>query len=1314
MSVVLSFKETLISPSGAKLETFEPLVAVLDRQKDDPQLFVGNDYPANSNPNTQSLTSFRKPKPHGSILTNRSNKLSDEASKIETTYYQNYVATAGSIINCDQSSNTTTNSSNLPKSIVWRILDNSSLIEIQPVDLNYSKHTRYRAINIIAPNPIQENCITASFDSKLLKVVIDFITHDWAYYTIAIPLSEFIQSTSSQFSMSEAGNTLTPENSSNWYRLETNPPFDLKQPHLLYAISSHIIIASLKDGSLMKIYRDSPLGLPQWEVFPDSNQPLSLSNFLWGQSDKFPMHPDLSIRTAISIASVGDLLLTVSINRKLRIWQTSSMKLLFEDLLIDPSMPVVESSRESKTRAKALIGPSPMNIISILPQQQSNNTLLSSSKITNLYFATYLPLGDGSIQIWSASLDTSMYEVPTISVSNLGAEYNIVPDILDTSSTWLVNSLHLASGEKKPEDNSNNPSFLLTIMWKSNTSSVVYKAELPKTSGTNDILWHSAIIHEDSDKEYINASNSPAVTRSDRYVKWLFGPEGYSHATIEAALKIYSNHYALTRISNGSFFFGEDGEEEDEQDDLDSNSTLLRRKVCQTVGSAVSLVYNQHDSSFDYQKYRTNLSQEWERFDRLCSELERLGYEALSMVWDPSIESFWIVKASFTSVLRPAMPIELCYYNRTSNPYPKLTQSITQAIKSSSSSLSSDISLEVTEDTVSRTLQIIDAIYTFRRTLSHAHYGGFINAFEEDYTRRPQFSTNERILYIISNLIDEDSSRDTRGSLFLSLAKATNGLSDGIYGILNFLHQLMTKSNPIYNSKKTKEGQDSLGGTTSSTNRISTSGAIVLTATLHELLRTCKLFVADAIITLLATYSRPKNIDTHIQNYSKYLLLFKALQATSEFLTILPTYQGNRKFDSKLLLLSNEEDEDVEMGEGGNKQHRRRQSSSSLSSSSTINLSSRLSFFQQLILTKRSRSLNSVNITSQTLSKLVAHLWGSWNLSVHGTSASRTVAELLQANNDIAAQEFSVYLPNDSFSSFILAHVNLRNGEGSKSIDRFRAASVELSTRELTHEEAAVVSMLPNNSYNSKTSFGKGMARYFNDAAKTVDQWGYYSIRALQLAKLARVNLANLIEEEDEEEEEEKEEDNQKAKTGPSLEEEYKEIHSNLFDIAIKSTSLDDAYSALIELDMVNNYEGSGHIDEKTGLGVDTDAQIMPYVERLASLAVETGQGGRLAQYPFIGLTRVVTRFFVNKAKQSLFGVAQSAAKLAAEVTGLSGELLMKINDNTNKNHILSFYSEAIQKDSLIYYNALYSWSIEHQDLRGGKLKFFFFFFWNE
>lgn len=122
---------------------------------------------------------------------------------------------------------------------------------------------------------------------------------------------------------------------------------------------------------------------------------------------------------------------------------------------------------------------------------------------------------------------------------------------------------------------------------------------------------------------------------------------------------------------------------------------------------------------------------------------------------------------------------------------------------------------------------------------------------------------------------------------------------------------------------------------------------------------------------------------------------------------------------------------------------------------------------------------------------------------------------------------------------------------------------------------------------------------------------------------------------------------------------------------------------------MVHNFEAGSHgtLDNGSFSDVDTETLIAPYVARLATLATLTGHGSELTKYPFIGLTNVLTNFLVSKIRQSL---ANAVSMASSAINAAKKGSLANI--------------DPITKDAFIFYNILYTWNVEHGDMRAASV----------
>lgn len=1100
----------------------------------------------------------------------------------EDVYYAKCVATAGASF-----TRTKTSIGNEPRSIVWRVLQQSSILELDPVDLNLKSKVQLRKIRIHTPTPFISNCITVCENTDNGHIVIDFISESSYLYTITFSFTEFI--INSLNSMSDHGHSLIEEYASNWRSIKYPYSFDLKKPHLLYAISHKELVVSTKEGLLVKMERTTTLGDISTFLFNDPSHTSGFSRLLsWGHSDRVPGNSGLSLRAAVSIISVpqANILVTLTIHRMLRVWSTKTLELIEEHEL--------ESSKDVPHQEKILIGPEPVNLLRIPTWKDQYK------EIGYTHLCTYLPLGDGQFKTWQLNLDPSGNIL-----SGLNESYNLVPQIPDTYSTWLVNDFHILHHSEKKQE------FQISIMWKSNTSSVMYQAAVPFTPG-QDITSYMGCETDDNDLQYVNGRNL-SDDKTKFYLERIFGPDGYTNDTVETAIIIYGNNYAV-KLYNPS--------------EAESVDIALQDKVCQTVGTAVSLGYKSDGTTLDYHAYKSDLVQEWVRFDRLCAELQRQGNEVLSLGWDPVLELFWVVKASFVSIVRPALPIELCYSNKSSAPSGRISSIVAGSLGKIKASRSDKI------------LRTLDALYTFRRSLSHIHFSQVLSGMIEDYGPGPSFDTLERMEFLYSDLLENQVSETAYEDLLSSLSGI--GETDSI---LEFLHS------SILTNFSTAETQ---GGF-----QLTTTGCGAVSKAFFEQLTTSRLVVADALLVLLATTFTATAFTERVPLYAKYLRLFKGINAIFDFMNITSSNTG------------------AEIDDAQTKGFKKL----SLNPSPTSH--SQLPFFQNLILADRHNHFSSL-VSRAGFSQVLNQTWFFWNVFEESSAAAKCIAHLLATNNVAQAQEMCCYLPIDSFSSFIKAQIFLKSGEnGLKARTLLCSASVELGQRRLTPTELEIVRPIFSTfGVYSKNSFGNGISRFFLDASKTALACGM-TICALELAKNAQTNLGE-ADAARETEKTDKENSNGHSNTSHSKNKIIElnfQVYNHLFETAIKASSYDDAYCAVTELALLNsNSEQDTELQGSTTN--DNGDKIVPYIESLASAMTQSGNGMRLCQYPFIGLTNLVSDFFLKKAETALITATHSSL--------LSSSLSSRENATSGD-------------DAFLYYRALYSWTVELHDFRGGE-----------
>lgn len=909
------------------------------------------------------------PNDHRGILPNRDQDTSitwngdttiglEESDDAEDAYYANCVATAGGSFTRSKTQ------ADEPHTIVWRVLRQGTVLELDPVDFNLKSHHELRKIRILTPARFLSNCITICENKNTGYLVIDFITKTSFLYSLTFSFSEFI--TDNRNSLSDSGHSLTEANASNWRSIRYPFTFDFKRPQILHAVSHKELVASTTDGTIIHMHRDTALSHITATPFQGLKAPQGFGRFFgWGSEDRVLGNSSLSHNAVVAMVAVphARLLVTISISRALRVWSLDSKHLLEEKELISP----VDDRREDKI----ILGSQPAKLLEVPEWSTARGDGKDST-----YLCTYLPLGDGLFKIWELKFTGPKY------LLDLGEKHEVVPQIPDTYSTWIVNDFHLMDASKQGKDK-----FMLSIMWKSNTSLALYQTSFPLELGKESV-WYSSCEDDQADLDYLQISNQEQNT--EFYLQKVFGPYGYTGEIIEAALLIYGVHYALKPF-----------------DSLNENTQLqtLAGKVAQTVGASVSMGYKADGVTPDHTRYNSDLANEWARFDRLCAELERQGKEVLSLEWDSALEMFWVVKASFTHIVRPAVPIELAFHNKASSPSSYVSELVGHSVNGSPSE-------------GKRVLKVLDAMHSFTRNLSPTQFGETIASIADDYSSK-KFSTSERIQEIRSTFLKAHVTNDAFDSLNQTLSSI--GSIDKTLDLLR---------STIFKSVKNTESQ--------SKSVLTFTGCVTLSNALFEALTTLRLTVCDILVALVATCEVENIVAGHAKQYTRFTGLLHAIDTLFAFMSVQKSH------------LSSETSATLE----------------NLSLNSSLS-SPNLSFFQYLSLAHQNKFSNSV--CRKAMAQSLNELWNFWNISDASIVGSRFCASLLAAGETAKAEEVGVYLSTDAFSIFIRAQIYLQSQEGFKALHYFQIASTELSERPLTSEELDIVKSLKLPAYNSNS-----------------------------------------------------------------------------------------------------------------------------------------------------------------------------------------------------------------------------------------------------
>ena len=124
-------------------------------------------------------------------------------------------------------------------------------------------------------------------------------------------------------------------------------------------------------------------------------------------------------------------------------------------------------------------------------------------------------------------------------------------------------------------------------------------------------------------------------------MKWIFYPGRFPDTVLESALRIYENNFLVPSVANPT-------------------SEAVQARIIKIVGAAVQVERGGEDEQL---KYRNELDLQWDRFSRLCIELDKQRREALSLVSDPLSGFVWTVNVDGITALRECTETEVIWHN---------------------------------------------------------------------------------------------------------------------------------------------------------------------------------------------------------------------------------------------------------------------------------------------------------------------------------------------------------------------------------------------------------------------------------------------------------------------------------------------------------------------------------------------------------------------------------------------------------------------------------------------------------------------------
>lgn len=170
----------------------------------------------------------------------------DRDVRDEDSFSRKHLANEGSVYFCQPINNKTQEVR--PRSIVWRILEDQKVLELQAIDLVQEAATKEEPLLTLRfqfPSAIRKNtvCFAEPTDATSKWSLSVFVLTDTAeIHTLTLPRESFIKAES-----------LRLDRHTDWHAFHSPNAFIYRTPFRLIAQSEGIVWASLSDGALVKL-----------------------------------------------------------------------------------------------------------------------------------------------------------------------------------------------------------------------------------------------------------------------------------------------------------------------------------------------------------------------------------------------------------------------------------------------------------------------------------------------------------------------------------------------------------------------------------------------------------------------------------------------------------------------------------------------------------------------------------------------------------------------------------------------------------------------------------------------------------------------------------------------------------------------------------------------------------------------------------------------------------------------------------------------------------------------------------------------------
>ncbi|KAL4782983.1 nucleoporin Nup120/160-domain-containing protein [Aspergillus varians] len=535
-------------------------------------------------------------------------------AKDEDEFARRYIATQGSVYFRKRNV--------YPRGFLWRVVNESKVLEIQCVDLTKGG-TESHEYNATLRLDFQEEILPSGValadleEHDVLNVFV--ITASKELHTLALR-PEFFRRPAS-----------IDENISDWCKSYVPAPLAFSHPHRLHASSPLELFISLDNGALLRLTRRAADDGSSWS-------PITLDERTWGASLRGLVrwnaqnsikyggrNLEASVANAVATTSDQTYVFAVCLNHSLKIWNLSTNKLVATKDLLG------RETQQPDTLSYTL-NPSESSFLRVF------NVERALDGGYRYYVVTYSPFEDGCFKFWAVKGGLT---TPLV-IEDLFPGATLKPLDPDSSGNMFWS---IADFQIKPAEEGKRME--LWVLWRNSGLYQLYTLHFNFETLVSDWEGNWASATSDTRRQELPPPTafSDIVDPTEKWLKFLLHPNRFPSEVLETALAIYQE--ALKPLSSSSI--------------LKKSAPLLER-LCSTIAATVSL-RKFEDDEMDFPRYRTDTDSKWRQFWQIADDLNKRRFEPVSLSYDSYYETPWVLLSDSCAVVRECSSTEIILHN---------------------------------------------------------------------------------------------------------------------------------------------------------------------------------------------------------------------------------------------------------------------------------------------------------------------------------------------------------------------------------------------------------------------------------------------------------------------------------------------------------------------------------------------------------------------------------------------------------------------------------------------------------------------------